>query len=91
MTAPGQGGGIALERVTVRPLRPDFAFVSLRLDAVHLSGIEARRDGQGRVTLTCPTRQDRSGRAWPVYALQPAALAEATAAVARLWGSIPTR
>jgi len=74
-----------VERVTVREIRPGFAYASIRLRDVALSGIEASRDAAGRVSLKCPTQRDRNGREWPVFSLQPGALETATAAVAAVW------
>ena len=74
-----------IERVSVREVRPGFAYASIRLREVSLSGIEASRDSYGLVSLKCPTQRDRHGREWPVFSLQPGALEAATAAIAAVW------
>jgi len=74
-----------IERVSVREVRPGFAYASIRLREVSLSGIAVSRDASGRVSLKCPTQRDRHGREWPVFSLQPGALEAAAAAVAAVW------
>ncbi|WP_156963868.1 hypothetical protein [Muricoccus aerilatus] len=74
-----------IERITVKAIRPDFAFIDVRIPGAHLRGIEARRDASGRVVLRCPERPDRNGQLWPMFALAPATLDAATAEVSRLW------
>jgi len=76
-----------IERITVKAIRPGFAFIDVRIPGAHLRGIEAKRDASGRVSLRCPERPDRDGRLWPMFALAPATLDAATAEVARLWPS----
>lgn len=77
-----------IERVSMRFVRPGFAYVSLRLRDVHLHGLEARRGPGGVVLLKPPMREGTDGRLWPIYALQPSALeaaAEAVGALRRQW------
>lgn len=78
-------GSPLLERVVVKRIRPDFAFIDVRIPGAHLRGIEARRDASGRVSLRCPEKADRHGQLWPVFSLAPATLDAAADAVARLW------
>lgn len=74
-----------IERVSVRPIRPGFAFVAIRLPGVNLEGIEATRDSTGRVTLRPPMRRDQRGREWPLFSLQPGVAEQAADAVSRTW------
>jgi hypothetical protein len=76
-----------IERVTLRIVSPNFGFASIRLPGVLLSGIEARRDGFGRVTLTCPSKPDRTGQPRSLFTLQPGTAEAAAEAVAEAWAN----
>ena len=74
-----------LQRLTVRPIRADLALVSLRLPAVHLTGMWAKRDSAGRVRLEAPRVLGSGGVERPAFALQPGFAEQAAEAVAVLW------
>ena len=71
-----------IDRVTVRPVDSDRALVSVVLPHVHLAGIWARRDAEGRVRLQAPDANE--GEA-PAYALQPGFAEQIAEAVSLLW------
>lgn len=75
----------APERVSLRVVAHDFAYVSVRLPGVSLSGIQAKRDGMGRVRLVFPVTTGRDGQEYPLMALQPGTLEAVTRAVTTAW------
>ena len=79
---PALASSPLLQRVSVRPFSDTTALVSVVMPAVHLAGMWARRDAEGRVRLQAPDANE--GEA-PAYALQPAFAEQVADAVAILW------
>ncbi|RKK03317.1 hypothetical protein EBE87_25915 [Pseudoroseomonas wenyumeiae] len=74
-----------IERVVVKVIDRDLAFVELRLPGVLLKGMRAHRKSDGSVFLQPPTREGSDGRFWPLYTLQPGIAEAAVRAVRAQW------
>jgi hypothetical protein len=73
------------ERLTLRPINPRRALVSVRLPHVNLASIWATRDFAGRVRLDPPRVAGSGGQDYPAFALQPGFREQMEDAVAALW------
>ncbi len=60
-----------VERISLRRASPTLGFADVRLSEVNLRSMRVERRPDGRLTITPPQQQDRNGRSWPLYALQP--------------------
>ncbi|MBO1081856.1 hypothetical protein [Roseomonas haemaphysalidis] len=74
-----------IERVVIRVIAHDLAFVDLRLPGVMLKSMKAIRRPDGTIFLQPPVTVDRDGRAWPLYSLQPGTAEAAVRAVTAQW------
>lgn len=74
-----------IERVVVKVIATDTAFVDVRLPGVMLTGMIVTRAPGGTITLKAPTRTDRLGKVWPIYHLQPGVPEQVLEVVTRQW------
>lgn len=76
---------MGVEYVRLRPISPTLAFADVRLRAVNLHNLRIEQGPDGCLTIKAPEQQDKQGRRWPAYTLQPACRVAIEAEVAVLW------
>ena len=74
-----------VERVHLNRVSPTLGFADVRLDAVNLHGLRIEQGASGQLTIQPPGRQDRDGRSWPAYSLQPGWREAIEHEIAKLW------
>lgn len=60
-----------IERVRLNRVSRTLGFAAVRLPGVNLRGLRVEEGRDGRLAVKPPEHEDRDGRRWPVYALQP--------------------
>lgn len=73
-----------IERIVLKRVSADLAFADVRLPGVNLTGLRVEKDIAG-LRITPPTRADRQGREWPIYALQPGTREAVEASIREAW------
>ena len=73
-----------VERIVLKRVSPDLAFADVRLPGVNLTGLRVE-NGLSGLRITPPTRADRQGREWPIYALQPGTREAVEASIREAW------
>ena len=76
--------GDSIERIVLRRVSRTLGFCDVRLASVNLRSLRVE-DGPSGIKITPPTTQDRDGRDWPVYSLQPGAREAVEAEIRRAW------
>ena len=78
-------GLAVVERVRFRRISPTLGFADVRLHAVNLHNLRIEQNPDGRLTIRAPEQQDKHGRRWPAYSLQPECQASIEAEIGVLW------
>ena len=78
-------GAAVVERVRFRRISPTLAFADVWLRAVNLHNLRIEQGPDDRLTIKAPEHQDKHGRRWPAYSLQPECRASIEAELSVLW------
>lgn len=74
-----------VEWVRLRRVSRTVGFAAVRLSGVHLQGLRVEEKPDGKLALKAPETEDKTGRRWPAYAIQPGWLEAVEREVACLW------